>query len=185
MDFQKAQQDLEDLTMDTSTEWAAGGTKNKKAVNKAYELIYDTYKNYEKIKNRIKTQKAAVTFVNKVGDLPADFDTVDIVSLFDFATDSDIIGMSDGRYYDFEVRGMQGSKKMYLEGPEQVLYVSYIPIREDLTENTDTFLLPEEIHPCVTDFALFWYNRMIRDDVAAANSLQIAQSIMDTKLASL
>lgn len=74
---------------------------------------------------------------------------------------------------------------MYLEGPETQLYISYIPVRTDLTADSDKFLLPEDIHVCIVDFALFWYNRMIRDDVAAANSLQIAQSIMDTKLAAL
>ncbi len=51
----------------------------------------------------MKVPKTLQTFTNKVGNLPADFDTIDIVSLFDFATDSDIVGMSDGRYYDFEI----------------------------------------------------------------------------------
>lgn len=133
----------------------------------------------------MKISKTLQTFTNKVGNLPADFDTIDIVSLFDFATDSDIIGMSDGRYYDFEVRGEVGSKKMYLEGPEQSLYISYIPLRADLANDSDKFLLPEDIHVCIVDFALFWYNRMIRDDGAAASSLQIAQSILETKLSAL
>lgn len=185
MEFLKAQQDLEDLTMDTSTEWAAWGTKSKKAINKGFEMIYDMYKNYEKVKRRIKVGKTKITITDKVGNLPADFDTIDIVSLFDFTTDSDIAGMSDGRYYDFEVRGAQWAKKIYLEGPYTELYISYIPIREDLVDNTDVFPFPEELSACIIDFSYVWYNRMIRDNIEAANALQLAQSIMDAKLSSL
>lgn len=107
------------------------------------------------------------------------------MSLFDFATDSDIAGMSDGRYYDFEVKGPVGTKKMYLEGPETQLYISYIPVRADLVNDLDEFLFPDDLHVCIVDFAVFWYNRMIRDDIGAANSLQLAQGIIDTKLSAL
>ena len=70
-------------------------------------MLYDMYKTYEKVKRRIKVGKTKITITNKVANLPANFDTIDIVSLFDFETDSDIAGMSDGRYYDFEIRGAQ------------------------------------------------------------------------------
>lgn len=53
-------------------------------------MIYDMYKTYEKVKRRIKVGKTKVTITNKVGSLPANFDTIDIVSLFDFETESDI-----------------------------------------------------------------------------------------------
>jgi len=185
MNFVKAQTDLVDLTMDTSTEWAVAGDKNKKALNKGFEMLYDMYKNYEKVKRRIKVGKTKVTITDKVGNLPADFDTIDIVSLFDFATDSDIAGMSDGRYYDFEIRGVEGTKKIYLEGPYTELYISYIPRRTDLVNDADVFPFPEELSACIIDFGYVWYNRMIRDDIGAANALQLAQSIMDTKLASI
>ena len=156
-----------------------------KALNKGFEMLYDMYKTYEKVKRRIKVGKTKVTITNKVGNLPANFDTIDIVSLFDFATDSDIAGMSDGRYYDFEIRGAQGTKQIYLEGPETEIYISYIPIREDLVDDTDVFPFPEELSACIVDFGYVWYNRMIRDNIEAANALQLAQSIMETKLASL
>ena len=156
-----------------------------KALNKGFEMLYDMYKTYEKVKRRIKIGKTKITITNKVANLPANFDTIDIVSLFDFETDSDIAGMSDGRYYDFEIRGAQGSKQIYLEGPYTELYISYIPIREDLEDDTDVFPFPEELSACIVDFGYVWYNRMIRDNIEAANALQLAQSIMDTKLASL
>lgn len=107
------------------------------------------------------------------------------MSLFDFATDSDVVGMSDGRYYDFTIKGPIGTKKMYLEGQETQLYISYIPVRADLVNDNDEFLFPEDLHVCIVDFALFWYNRMIRDDIGAANSLSLAQGILDTKLSTL
>lgn len=185
LNFLQAQTDLANNTLDTSTEWSAGGTKNKIAVNKAYEMIYDLYKNYQKIKRRMVLPKTSVSFTNKVGNLPADFDTVDIVSLFDFTTDSDLDGISDGRYFAFEIRGAQASRKMYIETNESVLYISYIPLRTDLTENTDAFLLPAEIHPCITDFAKYFYRQMILDEVGAANALSLAQQIIDAKLSSL
>lgn len=66
MNFLKAQQELADLTMDTSTEWAAGGAKNKKAINKAYEQLFDTYKHFEKVKRHFVTEKTLQTFTNKI-----------------------------------------------------------------------------------------------------------------------
>lgn len=185
MEFLKAQNDLADLTMDTSSDWIAWGAKNKKALNKGFEMLYDMYKTYEKVKRRIKIPKTKIIITDKVWDLPANFDTIDIISLFDFTTESDIVWLGDGRYYDFEIRGAQGNKKIYLETPETEIYITYIPIREDLIDNTDVFPFPEELSACIVDFWYVWYNRMIRDNVEAANALQLAQSIMDTKLASL
>lgn len=185
MEFLQWQIDLHDLTMDDSVDWIAGWDKNKKAYNKGYEMIFDSYKNYSKVKKRIATAKVQINFTNKVADLPADFDTENIVSIFDFATDSDIDTLSDGRYYDFEVRGMRWAKKMYIEWYESILYVSYIPIREDLDIDTDIPNLPEELHPCIADFAYYWYNRMIRDTMEASTAIQLAQSNIETKLASL
>jgi hypothetical protein len=130
-------------------------------------------------------QKTLVTFSNKVGDLPADYDVEDLVSLYDFALDSDMTGIGDGRYFDFRVLGERGSKKMYLEGPESRLYISYVPLRADLTADTDRPRIPEELHPCIADFALYEYNRRIRDLPAAADALALAQSILDNKLATI
>ena len=52
--------------MDTSPAWIAGGTLNKKCVNKAYEYIYDTYKGAERVKRKIFKQKVEVTITNNV-----------------------------------------------------------------------------------------------------------------------
>lgn len=185
MNFLKLQTDLGDLTMDTSTVWAAWGVNNKKALNKALEQIYDTYKNYQKVKSTISTQKTVLNFTNKQASLPADFDTINIVSLWDFMTDSDIVGMSEWRYYDFEIKWQTGSKIMYLEWEETTLYISYIPVRVDLVNDADIPTLPVELHPCIVDFGYFWYNRMIRDNIEAANALQLAQSVIESKLATL
>jgi hypothetical protein len=94
-------------------------------------------------------------------------------------------GIGDGRYFDFRVLGERGSKKMYLEGPESRLYISYVPLRADLTADTDRPRIPEELHPCIADFALYEYNRRIRDLPAAADALALAQSILDNKLATI
>ena len=94
-------------------------------------------------------------------------------------------GLSDSRYYDFEVRGERGTKSMYLQSQESTLYVSYIPLRADLTVDGDKFLLPEELHTCIIDFAIFQYNRMIRDMGEASNALQLANAILNDKLATL
>jgi hypothetical protein len=51
--------------------------------------------------------------------------------------------------------------------------------------DSDVPTLPVELHPCITDFGYFWYNRMIRDNVEAANALQLAQSVIESKLATL
>lgn len=185
MTFLEAQTELAELLLDTSTEFSVAGTKNKKCINRAYEYMYDTLKHSEKVKRRMKISKTEVSFSNKVGALPANFDTVDIVSIFDFKTESELDGLSDDRYYDFEVRGERGAKSMYIQSEETKLYISYIPLRTDLAADSEKFLLPEELHTCLIDFAIFQYNRMIRDMGEAANALQLANAILNDKLATL
>ncbi len=183
--FLEAQQNLQGLSMDDSTEYATGGTKNKLCNNNAYRDLWDQLKNSTKVKRRAVKPKVAVTFTNKVWALPSDFDVVDVVSTFDFQTDSDLDGISEWRYFNFEVRWEETAKSMYIQSPESTLYVSYMPIRTNLTWDTDKFLLPVELHPCITDFAMYWYYRMTRDDAAAASALQLAQSVLQLKLATL
>lgn len=159
---------------------------NKKCINKAYEHIFDSVKNAARANKHFKTGKTEVTVVNKVVDLPVNFDTIGTVSIFDFATDSDIDGISDGRVFEFEIRGARGAKKMYLEDlGYSKLYITYIPIREDLTDETDVPVLPEELHPNITDFALYYYHRFQRDLPAASDSLNLAQAVLNERLETL
>lgn len=124
--------------------------------------------------------------VDKVVNLPADFDTIGTVSIYDFATDSDVDGISEGRVFEFEIRGARGAKRMYLEDiGYSKLYITYIPIRTDLSVNTDVPVLPEELHPNITDFALYYYHRFQRDMPAAADALNLAQSVLNERLETL
>lgn len=186
MEFLDLQEDLEGFTLDNSTDYAAGGTMNKKCINKAYEHIYDSVKNSTRANRHFKKPKTEITVANKIANLPADFDTIGTVSIFDFDTDSDIDGISDGRVYEFEIRGKRGEKKMYLEELGfSKLYITYIPVREDLDLDTDVPLLPEELHPNITDFALYYYHRFQRDLPAASDSLNLAQAVLNERLETL
>jgi hypothetical protein len=185
MQFLAAQNKLQDLTMDDSVAYAAWGAGNKKALNMAYEHLYDTLKHSQKIKRRMVLPKVAITFVNKVATLPGDFDSVDILSLFDYTTESDVDGISDGRYFEFEVRGEEWAKRIYISGFETTLYLQYIPIRTDLVNDTDKFLLPSELDSSIVNFGYWFYNRLIRDDAQANAALSTANQVLNDKLATL
>lgn len=159
---------------------------NKKCVNKAYEHIFDSVKNAARVNKHFKKPKTEVTVVNKIVSLPANFDTIGTVSIYDFETDSDVDGISDGRVFEFEIRGKRGEKKMYLEDiGYSKLYITYIPIREDLDTDTDVPVLPEELHPNIVDFALYYYHRFQRDLPAASDSLNLAQAVLNERLETL
>lgn len=74
---------------------------------------------------------------------------------------------------------------MNIQTPESRLFISYIPVITPLVNDVDTPDLPEELHQCIADFALYEYYRRTRDMPAAADALALAQSILDNKLASI
>lgn len=75
---------------------------------------------------------------------------------------------------------------MYLEDiGYSKLYITYIPIREDLDTDTDVPVLPEELHPNIVDFALYYYHRFQRDLPAASDSLNLAQAVLNERLETL
>lgn len=183
--FLQLQTELAALHLDTSTTWAAGGTNNKLVLNDAYEILWDKLKNSQKVRPYIATAKAAVTITNKVGTLPAGFDTINLVSTADFTTESDI-ELNDSRFFEFEVRWISGAKSLYVEGTGyEALYVSYIPIITALSADGDIPVLPPELHRCIPAFALFEYYRRTRENAEAANALALANSILNDKLWSL
>lgn len=66
MDFQKLQEGLASLTMDTSTYYAVGGAGNKICINAAYEYMRDILKSSEKAKRNMVKSKTLVNFTDKV-----------------------------------------------------------------------------------------------------------------------
>lgn len=188
MDFLALQTELAELHMDTSPAWIAGGASNKKAVNKAYEYIYDTYKGAERVKRKIFKQKVEVVITANVGTLPSDFSLIDRVSLDPFSTTTDMLGdsISNDCYYDFEVTGLGTVSEPYkiIVNDQTIprLYISYVPVRADFVNNTDTPKLPTEIHRSIADYALVEYYRRIRDNVEAGNALNLANQYLNERL---
>lgn len=190
MQFSELQTELADLHLDTSTRWAVGGTSNKLALNVAYEKIYDRYKNAERVKRKIFIQKTLVTITNKVGILPSDLSAVDRVSFFDFNVDSDMLGEWDMNdfYYNYEITGVGTVAKPYKIITNDIitqLYVSYVPVRANMSADADVPNLPPELHRSIADFGLVEYYRRIRDNANAAGALSYAQQMLNEKLASL
>ena len=190
MNYLDLQTELAELTLDTSAKWIAGWTGNKNAILWAYWYVYDLLKNAERVKRKIFIQKTKIDFANKIATLPTDFDVIDRVSWFDFTVNSDILWdyESNSFYYDFEITGLgtaTSPKKMILNDQIDSLYVSYVPKINLLASNTDVPNLPSEIHNSITDFALFRYYRLIRDNWEASGALNIAQQILNEKLARL
>lgn len=183
--FLQLQTEFNDLHLDTATTWATLWTNNKACINKAYEYLYDKLKNAERVKRKIFTQKTSVTITNKVWTLPADFDCVDRVSLYDFSTESDIVN-TDELYYDYEIKWtIAGSKTIITEDDYTPLYISYVPKRTDMSSDSDVPVLPQEIHRSIVDFALVEYYRRIRDNVEATNALQLANQYLNERLKNL
>lgn len=153
-------------------------------------MLWDKLKNSSKVRPYISTQKAAVTITNKVGALPVGFDTVNIVSTQDFTSNSDLnmiptVLEDDGQYHDYEVRGIEGAKSIYIQDLYTTLYISYIPVITALSEETDKPSIPAELHRCIPAFALFEYYRTTRENVEAGNALALANALMNDKLASI
>jgi hypothetical protein len=185
MTFLQLQTEFADLHLDTTTTWAVWWTNNKACINKAYEFLYDKLKNAERVKRKIFTQKTSVTITNKVGTLPATFDCVDRVSLYDFDTESDIVN-TDELYYDYEIKGtIAGSKTIITEDDYTPLYISFVPKRVDMSTDSDVPVLPQELHRSIVDFALVEYYRRIRDNIEVANSTQLAQQYLNERLKNL
>ena len=185
MTFLQIIQRLTELHMDTSAEWIISQAYPKACVNDAYEYLYDILKNSEKIKRYLSLTKTKVTIVDKEVNLPADFDTIDKISTVDFTDDSWVDGDFTDRYFDFEIRWAQWSKKLVIQDEYTELWITYVPIRADMTADWDIPKLPNELHKSIADFALVEYYRRIRDNIEASNSLQLANSILSDKLKSL
>lgn len=188
--FLQLQTELAWLTLDTSIEWIVWGTSNKQAINDAYEYLWDKLKNSNKVKPYISTQKSPINFSGKIGILPANFDTVNIVSTQDFVTWSDLVMTpsilyNDSLYHDYEVRGIEWSKSMYIEDIYTILYISYIPLIIPLSLDWDIPLIPQELHRVISAFALFEYYRKTRENIEAGNALNLANSILNEKLSSI
>ena len=185
MQFIDLQTELAELHLDTTTTWAAGGTLNKKVINKAYERLYNRYKNAERVKRAIFVQKVAVNFTNKTASLPSDFDVVDRVSYVDFATSSDF-DITDALYFSYRITGeMIGARTMILEDDIDTLYISYVPKRVALSADSDVPNLPEEMHRSIVDYALVEYFRRIRDWVEVKNSDDLAKANLNEYMKAL
>jgi len=131
-----------------------------------------------------------VTITNKVGALPVDFDMVNIVSTEAFSTESDLnifpsVLQDDSQYHNYEVRGIEGAKSIYIQDLYSTLYISYVPVITELSGEDDKPALPSELHRCIPAFALFEYYRQTRENVEAGNALALANALMNDKLASI
>ena len=95
------------------------------------------------------------------------------------------IFQEDSQYHDYEVRGIEGAKSIYIQDQFTTLYISYVPVITALTADADKPTLPAELHRCIAAFALFEYYRMTRENIEAGNALQLANAILNEKLASI
>jgi len=189
MNFEDLQKEFEELTLDASATWISWWTLNKKCINKSYEYLFDILKNSQKIKNYLWLVKTKITFTDNIANLPDDFDTIDKVFTCNFSSNSDIYSWFDystsNRYFDFIVSWTIWSKKMTIQEGYTELWITYIPKLVLLSEGTDIPILPNEIQRLIPDFAIFEYNRRIRDDISASNSLQLAQNMLSQKMKTL
>lgn len=186
MTFLDLQTEFAEMTLDTTTTWAVAGTLNKKALNKAFEFLYDRLKNTERVKRKIVSNtKTAVTVTNNVGTLPANFSNMDIVSISPNTDYNDTVELSPDIYYDWKITGASGTYSIVLEDNITPIYIRYVPIRTDMSANGDLPNLPIELHRSIVDFALVEYNRRIRDPIETANSLDLAEQYLNQRLSTL
>lgn len=186
MTFLDLQTEFAEMTLDTTTTWAWGGTLNKKVINKAYETLYDRLKNAERVKRKIiSNTKTAVTVTNNIGTLPANFSNMDIVSLSPNTDYNNTLELSPDIYYDWKVLWISWAYTITLEDSITPIYIRYVPIRVDMSANGDLPNLPIELHRSIVDFALVEYHRRIRDPIETANALDLAEQYLNQRLSTL
>lgn len=172
-------------TLDTSSTWIEWGANNKLAINLAYELVWNLTKNSTKVQRSMRKNKTEIAISGKSGILPADFDTIVIVSSVSFIDDSDLYKISSNRIFEFEVLWRSPNKIIQTAYEWSSVFISYVPLRVDLTDNTDQPELPNEFDDRIIDFAMFFYNQMIRDPIEAQNSMNFANDILNETISKL
>ena len=80
---------------------------------------------------------------------------------------------------------MDGAKKIVLEDDYATIFVGYVPVREDLSDDADVPAVPKSLHKNIADYALVEYFRAQRDNGEAMNALSIAQAYLNEQLAAL
>jgi hypothetical protein len=126
MDFQKLQERLQELSQDDSALWAATGTSNKSAVNRARKNLFDMLKHSHAITRGPSAKSAEISVTDGTGTLPADFDTDVAASLHDMGS---VIVESDPamRFYDYEIVGEYETKQVRTHSWVSKLFFAYVP----------------------------------------------------------
>ena len=183
MDFVTLQTRLTNLTLDDSTNWIAGWTLNKQAINSWYKDVFEKFININTWAKMMATNKTAITVISTEASLPNDFRAL----LQD--EDSEWVYFKNTDTYwpikdeiNFRIQYWSPSKIIFSIPPVYPVYIDYIKKITDLSANWDTPAIPEELHDNIVDFALVEYFRSQRDWNNVSASLQYAEWKMQEKI---
>ena len=163
MNFLQLQQELQALTLDDSTAYAAWGATNKVCINRWYEDCFREALSDENVRNYLASYpQSTLTAVGKVAALPTDFERMYQVSLIPFKDDSQIDDTF--LFWDYKIVYNAWVPTINLKDDFSTnLYYRYIKKRADLSADLDIPVLPESLHRSIVDYARAYYFETIRD----------------------
>lgn len=184
MNFLQLQQELQMLTLDDSTDFAAWGTKNKVCVNRGYEECWLECLNDESVRQYLASSpQVSMMPINKVANLPSDFFRMLRVAITDFSVDSQVEALPE--FFDYEVRWNSALSlfQFILQYQTNItFYYRYIPKRVDMTSDIEFPKLPDILQRNIADYALVHYYRLQKDPVNMSQALQDARFRLSERL---
>lgn len=181
--FLELQQELQSLTIDDSTDWASWWTKNKKAINKAYKDVFESYINTFSGAKNMSAWKVDLVLNGNIANLPNDFralvETEDSRWVF-FTFNWQVFNIWDE--LEFKIRYWSPNIIEFNFEPVYQIKIEYIKNISDLVNTWDTPAIPPELHDNIPDFALVEYFRQQRDWNNVSASLQYAEWKMQEKI---
>lgn len=161
-------------TLDDSSEFVWTSTKGKFCINEGYKNCYNKAIIDNTIREMIKTDKTTVTISNKIWTLPSDF--YQLHRVYDSTWYNEI----DKDVFKYRIKYVSWVYTIVFEILDNTtIKIEYIKPPTEMVNNTDTPAIPDNLHDSILDFALAEYFKMQRDFNWVANSLQLADTLLN------
>lgn len=188
MNYLELQQELQALSLDNSTDYAAWGTKNKLCVDWWYEQVF-LYLADDEVGRKFMANATPVQYMasNQKITLPSDFFRIYKASLFNFTNDPGMDNTQEFFDYDiaFDRTLWTPAYIMQLQNTSYPtsLWIRYIPTITPLSADIDIPVsIPTLLQRNIADFALARYFRLHRDELNYKIALQNAQDLLQDRL---
>ena len=172
MDFEALQNKFVKRHLDDRTDWLAGGTDNKEALNDWYKEVYNKAIQDRSVQEIMKSDKTLLTMSWATASLPADYKQP-VTLYFKWAWTYTEIDREEFPYR--YARSGWVYTIIFEETPTFPVYIEYIAKLTALSANTDESVLPSEFDDDIIRYAMVEYHRAQRDWGEVSNELQYAE----------